>query len=101
MQLSAFQKKVEEIEDKILPHDIEDDELAEAASLAIGSTYKHFKGATVKILDVARHSETKEAMVAYTHLDTGETWVRPLTMFMEKVEVKGKWVPRFKKITTK
>lgn len=58
--------------------------------------YLHFKGAEVKVLLEARHSETLEEMVVYKHLNTGEIWVRPKKMFLEKVVIGGKKVPRFK-----
>ncbi len=60
--------------------------------------YEHYKGALVEVTGVARHSETLEKMVAYQHLDTGELWVRPLSMFIESVEVQGEKVPRFRKV---
>ncbi|MNF04068.1 hypothetical protein D3C80_2035080 [compost metagenome] len=44
----------------------------------------------------ARHSETEEWVVFYQAL-YGEfgLWVRPLSMFLESVEVDGEQVPRF------
>ena len=60
--------------------------------------YRHFKGAEVKVLSEARHSETQEKMVVYKHLDTGEIWIRPKKMFLEKVVIDGKRVPRFEHI---
>lgn len=60
--------------------------------------YRHFKGAEIEVLMGAKHSETLEEMVVYRHLDTGEIWVRPKKMFLEKVVVRGKKVPRFKYI---
>jgi hypothetical protein len=60
-------------------------------------TYRHYKGKLYTVLDVARHSETREFMVAYrAQYDKNSLWVRPYTMFTEKVEVNGKQVPRFK-----
>jgi hypothetical protein len=58
--------------------------------------YRHYKGNEYEVLMVARHSETEEEMVVYRAL-YGEygVWVRPLTMFMEKVEVNGEEVDRF------
>lgn len=58
--------------------------------------YLHFKGAKIEVLMEAKHSETLEEMVVYRHLDTGEVWVRPKKMFLEKVTIGGKKVPRFK-----
>jgi hypothetical protein len=58
--------------------------------------YKHFKGNYYKVLYTAKHSESLEKMVVYQALyGKRGIWVRPLKMFMEKVEVNGKKVPRF------
>ncbi|MEK7579493.1 MAG: DUF1653 domain-containing protein [Patescibacteria group bacterium] len=60
--------------------------------------YKHFKGQVVKVLGVAKHSETLEDLVVYDHLGLNELsdlWVRPLAMFLEDVEVDGKKMKRF------
>jgi len=58
--------------------------------------YRHYKGNEYEVLMVARHSETEEEMVVYRAL-YGEygIWVRPLAMFVEKVEVNGEEVDRF------
>jgi hypothetical protein len=59
--------------------------------------YLHYKNLKYKVLGVVVHSETLEEMVLYKAM-YGEklTWVRPLKMFFEKVEVDGKKVPRFR-----
>lgn len=49
-----------------------------------GDIYRHFKGDLVTVVAVATHTETLEAMVVYFH--NNKLWVRPLSMFMEKVE---------------
>ena len=50
-------------------------------------TYRHFKGNKYRILTLAKHSETGEQMVVYKALDgAGDTYVRPLDMFMEPVD---------------
>ena len=61
--------------------------------------YKHYKGNIYEVLMTAKHSENEEWMVVYRAL-YGERgiWVRPYTMFVEKIEVKGKKVSRFEKI---
>ena len=51
-----------------------------------GEKYRHFKGAIVEILEIAKDSETLEDMVVYKHTDTNEIWVRPLSMFLSKVD---------------
>jgi hypothetical protein len=64
--------------------------------------YQHYKGNYYEVLGVARHSETREELVAYRAL-YGEfgLWVRPLQMFLETVEVNGKPQPRFKHVDVK
>lgn len=64
-----------------------------------GKKYRHFKGNEYMVLHLAKHSETEEEMVVYQAL-YGERgiWVRPLNMFLEKVEVDGKSVDRFEEI---
>ena len=51
-----------------------------------GEKYRHFKGMIVEILEIAKDSETLEDMVVYKHTDTNEVWVRPLSMFLSKVD---------------
>ncbi len=59
--------------------------------------YEHYKGKHYKVIGVAKHSETQEEMVVYQALyGNGDMWVRPLTMFMEEIEVDGKKKPRFR-----
>ena len=59
--------------------------------------YKHYKGKEYEVIGVARHSETLEELVVYRALyGDRDLWVRPVKMFLEKVEVDGKKVPRFR-----
>ena len=64
-----------------------------------GTKYRHFKGKEYLALYQAKHSETLEDMVVYQPL-YGERgiWVRPLSMFLEKVEVNGEIVERFMEV---
>ena len=71
------------------------------SELQIGSVYQHYKGKRYKVHGVVRHSETLEELVLYETLyenDLGKMWVRPKKMFLEKVEVNGELVPRFKPV---
>ena len=65
-------------------------------TIKVGKKYRHFKGNEYLVLHLAKHSETLEDLVVYQALygDYG-IWVRPLSMFMEQVEVQGKLVNRF------
>ena len=58
--------------------------------------YRHYKGKRYQVLCTAIHSETLEMMVVYKALyGTEETWVRPLSMWNEEVQVGDKCVRRF------
>ena len=64
--------------------------------------YTHFKGKTVEVIGVGLNSESLEEVVIYKKLDDsgrlkkGSLWVRPKKMFLERVLIEGKKVPRFK-----
>jgi hypothetical protein len=58
--------------------------------------YRHFKGGEYEVIGVARHSETDEELVVYRPLSgDGGLWVRPLKMFVERVTLGSRSVPRF------
>jgi hypothetical protein len=61
--------------------------------------YRHYKGNEYTVLDVARHSETREELVVYRQ-EYGDhsLWVRPKQMFLGTVKSDGKEVPRFRYI---
>jgi hypothetical protein len=59
--------------------------------------YRHYKGNLYQVIEVARHSETREEMVVYRALyDDFGLWVRPLAMFIEHVQLNGQSVERFR-----
>ena len=53
-----------------------------------GQIYKHFKGWLIEIICIAKHSETKEYMVIYHHVNDDEIWARPLDMFLSELDHK-------------
>lgn len=69
-----------------------------------GERYRHYKGHDVEIIGIGLHSENMEKMVLYRLLENtkdyraGTLWVRPLTLFMETVEVNSTTRPRFEKV---
>lgn len=62
--------------------------------------YQHYKGQLYQVFNVARHSETEEQLVVYQCLyGDYSMWVRPLSMFIETIELEdGQIIPRFKLI---
>lgn len=67
-----------------------------ARTLKTDTIYEHYKGQLYKVIYLARHSETREELVVYQAL-YGEKgiWVRPLSMFLERLNIEGKYVQRF------
>ena len=67
--------------------------------------YQHSKtGNYYRVIGIAKNSETLEEFVVYEALyenPTSKLWVRPIKIFLEKVEVDGKKVPRFQFIEEK
>lgn len=69
--------------------------------------YKHYKGRYYIVEHVAKHSETLEDMVVYRALYHSDQfgdnacWIRPLSMFLESIEINGQQVPRFQFCTDK
>jgi hypothetical protein len=60
-----------------------------------GDIYKHYKGHTYVVDNIAKHSETLEDMVVYHQFGIDDYWVRPKTMFEENLPDGN---PRFKKL---
>lgn len=64
--------------------------------------YRHFKGKEYEVIGIAKHSETLEDMVVYRQLyEPYGLWVRPASMWEEKVERDGKVYTRFTYIDEK
>jgi hypothetical protein len=61
--------------------------------------YRHYKGREYEVIGTARHSETEEEFVVYRAL-YGEhgLWVRPRTMWDERVRRKDDDGPRFVRV---
>lgn len=52
----------------------------------IGKIYRHFKGYIVKVLTIAKHTETDEILVIYEHEESKKIWARPYDMFNSLVD---------------
>lgn len=67
--------------------------------VVVPGRYRHYKGKLYEVYGVARHSETEEELVVYRCLyGDYSLWVRPVTMFMESVQVDGRPMPRFRRV---
>jgi len=63
--------------------------------------YRHYKGNFYRVLGTVKHSETLEDLVLYECLyenPKSKLWVRPLKMFLEKVNLNGRMIARFEYI---
>ena len=61
--------------------------------------YRHYKGGAYEVIGVARHHETFEPLVVYRPLyNATGWWVRPHSMFFERVVVDGVVQPRFERM---
>lgn len=54
--------------------------------IKVGAKYRHFKGAIMEVIAIAKHSETLEDMVIYKHLEDEQIWARPMDMFNSLVD---------------
>ena len=74
------------------------------SQICIGAEYEHYKGKRYRVVDVGIHTELEEFHVIYHSLyddpkfPIGTLWIRPLKMFLDKVDVMGAQVQRFKKV---
>lgn len=54
--------------------------------IRVNKIYRHFKGGTYRVIAIAKDSETEQDVVVYENTKTNQVWVRPLKMFLEKVD---------------
>jgi hypothetical protein len=61
----------------------------------LNKNYRHYKGGRYRVISMATHTETEEAMVFYSSILFGSNYVRPLASWNEPVIVNGEKVERF------
>ena len=74
--------------------------LSKAAELVtVGARYMHYKQLSYKVLALALREDDNEPCVVY-QAEYGDhvTWIRPVSKWIEEVEVDGKKLKRFTKI---
>lgn len=72
--------------------------MAYGRSDEIKGIYRHYKGGLYRVLAVAHHSETNEALTIYVSEETGQIWARPADAFFGEVEVDGQRRQRFQRL---
>lgn len=67
----------------------------------IAEKYRHYKGNEYLVIHIARNSENiDDEFVIYQDMsDSSKVWARPRPMFEEDIEIDGKVMPRFTKIS--
>lgn len=67
--------------------------------VTVGAHYMHYKQLSYKVLAVALREEDNEPCVVYqSEYGDNVTWIRPVSSWVEEIEVDGKKVKRFTKI---
>lgn len=56
--------------------------------IEVGSKWQHFKGDTMKVINIAKNSETLEDMVIYEHKDA--LWARPVSNFLSDEDLSNR-----------
>jgi hypothetical protein len=74
--------------------------LARAAQqVTVGARYVHYKQLTYEVIALALREEDGEPCVVYqAEYDDDITWIRPVSSWMEEVEIDGKKMKRFTKL---
>lgn len=77
------------------------DRLATAAKqVSADRRYRHYKGQTYTVLQLAIIEETNEPAVIYrADYDPRLIFIRPVSVWLEQVEYRGRTVPRFEPIS--
>lgn len=74
-------------------------DFSESAKNLSPGLYRHFKGGIYEVVGVGKLSEEEKVeMVIYKSQETGVIWLRPIEMFLEKIERENYNGPRFVKI---
>lgn len=73
--------------------------------IEVGARYQHYKGNYYKVIAIGRHSEDHEEYIVYQGeydcptFGSRPVWVRPISLFQERITIDGIEKPRFCRIT--
>ena len=59
---------------------------SEERVLRPGRYYRYYRGGVYHLKHVGFHTETRERLVVYTSLLTGDVWIRPYNQFIDRLE---------------
>ena len=80
-------------------HEKESQAQLSAKQVVIGARYMHYKQLSYKVLALALREEDNEPCVVYqAEYGSNVTWIRPVSSWVEEVEVEGEKAQRFTKI---
>lgn len=68
-------------------------------ALSPGEKYTHYKGGEYEVVTCAIDEDTLQPMVVYKSIEKGTFWIRTLYNWNETIEVEGKLVKRFQKVS--
>jgi hypothetical protein len=64
-----------------------------------GDRYWHYKGGEYEVVALAVKEDTLEPLVIYRSLEKGYVWARTVKDWSEEVEMRGKRVRRFERLS--
>lgn len=74
--------------------------LQAGTQVTVGARYIHYKQLTYKVLSIALREEDNEPCVVYqAEYGNNVIWIRPVTSWLEAVEVDGKKMRRFTQLS--
>jgi hypothetical protein len=84
------------MENRLTEAELEDRLNNATKQVRVGNTYKHYKGNKYEVIGIALLESNNEPCVIYRALYNPKlTYIRPVSVWLELVDFKGKQVERF------